>query len=95
MSVEHGPAQDQEAPVLNGNLRRTVHAVVFKGDRYFVADCLEIPVVTQGLTVDETLSNLREAIALHMEDEDLEEIGLVRNPTLSVTLELEPVDGSA
>ena len=94
MNVEHGSVQRRETPVLNGNLRRTIHAALFKGDRYFVADCLEIPVVTQGLTVDETLSNLREAVALHMEDEDLEEIGLIRNPTISVTLELESVDGS-
>ena len=94
MNVEHGSVQRRETPVLNGNLRRTIHATLFKGDRYFVADCLEIPVVTQGLTVDETLSNLREAVALHMEDEDLEEIGLIRNPTISVTLELESVDGS-
>ncbi len=88
---------NQKPPMTNGNLRRIIHAVVFEGDRFFVADCLEIPVVTQGLTIDETLSNLREAVALHMEDEDLEEVGLVRNPTISVsvTLELEPVDGSA
>ena len=92
VNVEQGSVQHQAAPVANGNLRRTVHAVLFKGDRYFVADCLEVPVVTQGLTVDDTLSNLREAVALHLEDEDLEEIGLVRNPTISVTLEL---DGSA
>ena len=94
MNVERSTAQRQETPALNGSLRRTVHAALFKGDRYFVADCLEIPVVTQGLTVDETLSNLQEAVALHMEDEDLEEIGLIRNPTISVTLELESVDGS-
>ena len=75
MNVERSTAQRQETPALNGSLRRTVHAALFKGDRYFVADCLEIPVVTQGLTVDETLSNLQEAVALHMEDEDLEEIG--------------------
>ena len=72
-------------------LRSSVHTVIHRGDRYFVADCLEIPVVTQGLTVDETLSNLREAVALHMEDEDLEDIGLIRNPTISVTLELESI----
>ena len=92
MNDKHSSVQHQATPVVNGNLRRTVHAVLFKGDRYFVADCLEIPVVTQGPTVDETLSNLREAVALHMEDEDPDEIGLVRNPTISVTLEL---DGSA
>ena len=59
------------------NLRNMVHAIISQGDRYFVAECMEIPVVTQGLTVDETLSNLKEAIALHLEDEDLDELGLV------------------
>lgn len=66
------------------NLRNTVHAVISQGDRYFVAECMEIPVVTQGLTVDETLANLQEAMALHLEDEDLAELGLVPSPTLSV-----------
>ena len=42
------------------NLRNTVHAIISQGDRYFVAECMEIPVVTQGLTVDETLANLKE-----------------------------------
>ena len=79
------------ASARNGDLRRTIHAVLFRGDRYFVADCLEVPITTQGLTVDEALSNLREAVALHVEDEDLEEVGLVRNPTISVTLELASV----
>ena len=79
------------ASARNGDLRRTIHAVLFRGDRYFVADCLEVPIITQGLTVDEALSNLREAVALHVEDEDLEEVGLVRNPTISVTLELASV----
>ena len=74
------------------NLRNTVHAVISQGDRYFVAECMEIPVVTQGLTVDETLANLREAMALHLEDEDLAELGLVPSPILSVTLELGPVN---
>ena len=89
------PAFKREVPVATPRLRNSVHAVIFRGDQHFVADCLEIPVVTQGLTVDETLSNLREAVALHMEDEDLDEVGLVRNPTISVTLELETVDGAA
>ena len=74
------------------NLRSTVHAIISEGDRYFVAECMEIPVVTQGLTVDETLANLQEAMALHLEGEDLTELGLVPSPALSVTLELGPVN---
>ena len=71
-------------------LQRTVKAFVRRGDTHYVAECLELPVVTQGLTLDETLSNLREAISLHLEGEDLAELGLVPDPTILVTMELEP-----
>jgi hypothetical protein len=33
--------------------------------------------------------NLQEAVALHLEGEDLQSLGLVSEPTLVVTLELE------
>jgi len=73
-------------------LRHTIHAVVRPGDESgYVAECLEIAVVTQGETLDETVANLREAVSLHLEGEDLEEMGLAASPTLSVSIELEPV----
>jgi len=52
---------------------------------------LEISVVTQGKTLDETIVNLKEAVTLHLEGEDLSEYGLAPNPTLLVTIELEPI----
>ena len=58
------------------DLQHTVKAVVRRGDTHYVAECLEIAVVTQGKTLDETLANLREAVALHLEGEDLAEMGL-------------------
>jgi predicted RNase H-like HicB family nuclease len=73
-------------------LQHTINAVVRPGEQSgFVAECVEIPVVTQGGTLDETIANLREAAGLHLEDEDLAEAGLAPNPTLVVTMELEPV----
>jgi predicted RNase H-like HicB family nuclease len=51
---------------------------------YYVAECLEIAVVTQGKTLDETLANLQEAVALHLEGEDLATFGLAPNPTILV-----------
>ena len=71
-------------------LQRTIKAVVRKGEQCYVAECLEIAVVTQGRTYDETLANLREAVALHLEGEDLAELGLAPNPTILVTTEMEP-----
>ncbi len=72
-------------------LQRTIKAIVRKGERFYVAECVEIPVVSQGKTLDELMANLREAVALHLEGEDLTALGLVPNPTILVTMELEPV----
>ena len=72
-------------------LQHTIKAIIRQGDTHYVAECVEVPVVTQGLTLDETIANLREAVELHLEGEDLAELGLAPQPTLIVTLELEPV----
>ena len=71
-------------------MRHSIKAFVHRGENYYVAECLEIAVVTQGRTLDETMDNLREAAALHLENEDLADFDLAPNPSLLVTLELEP-----
>jgi predicted RNase H-like HicB family nuclease len=71
-------------------LQHTIKAYVRRGEKYYVAECLGISVVTQGKTLDETISNLEEAVALHLEGETLSEMGLADNPTLLITLELQP-----
>ncbi len=70
-------------------LSRTIKAYIHRGESHYVAECLEISVVTQGKTLDETIANLEEAVALHLEGEDLADFGLAPNPTLLVTLELD------
>ncbi len=72
-------------------LQKTIKAFIRKGEEYYVAECHEISVVTQGKTLDETISNLQEAVALHLEGEKLEEFGLSPHPTLLLTMELEPL----
>ena len=71
------------------SLSRNIHAVIFSSGEYYVANRLEVAVVTQGRTLDEMLDNLREAISLHLEDEDLADLGLDSNPMLSVMMEME------
>ena len=70
-------------------LSRTIKAYIHRGESHYVAECLEISVVTQGKTLDETIANLEEAVTLHLEGEDLADFGLAPNPTLLVTLELD------
>jgi predicted RNase H-like HicB family nuclease len=57
-------------------MNRTIQASISKGANYYVAECLDLPVVTQGKTLHELVTNLHEAIALHLEGEDPSELGL-------------------
>jgi predicted RNase H-like HicB family nuclease len=82
-----GQDDPEEATVL----QRTIKAVIRPGDQSgYVAECVEIPVVTQGATLDEVTQNLREAVELHLAGEDLAALGLAPDPTILVTLELIP-----
>ena len=64
---------------------------IFRGERQYVAECLDLPVVTEAPTLDELTSNIREAIALHLEGENLAEMGLSKDATILATMELEAV----
>jgi predicted RNase H-like HicB family nuclease len=77
-------------------LQHTIKAVIRAGEQSgFVAECLEIPVVTQGATLDEVAANLREAVALHLEGEDLAALGFAPQPSIVVTFELESSPATA
>ena len=66
------------------DMKHNINAYVYKGEEYYVAECADIGVVTQGKTLDETIANLREAISLHLEGENPAEYDLVENPTILV-----------
>ncbi len=48
-------------------MKRTFSASVWREGDWYVAQCLEVDVASQGESEEETLQNLREAIALHFE----------------------------
>lgn len=74
------------------SLQHTIKAVIRPGQQSgYVAECVEVPVVTQGETLDQVAANLREAVALHLTDEDPAQWGLSTQPTLVVTFELAAV----
>ena len=72
-------------------LKQNIRAVIHLGEQHgYVAECLEISVVTQGDTLDQVVQNLQEAVSLHLEAEDAVEFGLVAKPSLLITFELQP-----
>ena len=48
-------------------MKRTLTASLVKEGDWYVAQCLEVDVASQGKTPDEALANLREALELHFE----------------------------
>jgi len=48
-------------------MKQTFTASVWQEGDWFVAQCLEVDVASQGETEEEALTNLREALELHFE----------------------------
>ena len=72
--------------------RDAVHAVVTESGGWYVAECLEVAVVTQAKSFDALLANLREAVALYMDGEDPARLGLAPAPRLFISFETAPVN---
>lgn len=47
-------------------------AAITRDGEWFVAQCLEVDVASQGRSVEDARANLAEALALHFEDQDVE-----------------------
>jgi predicted RNase H-like HicB family nuclease len=65
------PPEPQAAYTPPMDTARTLTAAVAKDGEWYVARCLEIEVASQGETVDEALANLREALELYFEDDEV------------------------
>ena len=72
-------------------MKRTIQVRAFRGERQYLAECLDLPVVTQAPTLDELAENIREAVGLQLEGEDLSELGIANDPTIVVMFELQAV----
>ena len=53
---------------------RELTAIIWKDGELFVAKCVEIGIASQGITKQEALSNLKEAVSLYLEDVPVEAI---------------------
>ena len=70
-------------------MKKIIQVHVYKGEKYFIAECIDLPVVTQGKTLDELAENLKEAIALQLENENPADFNLVERPSILASFEVE------
>lgn len=47
---------------------KEISFVVWKEDKYYVSQCLNVEVSSFGDTIDEAVANLKEAVELYFED---------------------------
>lgn len=78
------PARAAASGTYNEHSMRFTAAVTREG-RWYVAQCLEIEVASQGETFEVALANLREAIELRLEDEPAP---LPQDPPIIATVEV-------
>ncbi len=72
-------------------MKKIVQVRIYKGEKYYVAESLDLPVVSQGKTLDEAAKNIREAISLHLKGENLEDWDILPDYTILANFEIGPV----
>ncbi len=61
---------------------------ISKVEDYYVAEGVDVGIVSQGKTLDELAENIKEAVELHFEDEDAEALGFTKSPAVLLNFEL-------
>ena len=69
-------------------MKKIIQFSISKGDKYYTAEGVGVPVFTQGLTLDELVTNIKDAVELHFQDEDFSEYGFAPNPSLLINFEM-------
>jgi predicted RNase H-like HicB family nuclease len=69
-------------------MKKIIQFHIYKGDKYYVAQGIDLPVVTQGRTLDELTNNIKEAVELQLEGENLVDFDLEPEPSVLVNIEL-------
>ena len=76
-------------------MKKIIQVKIYKGEKYYVAECVDLPIVTQGKTLDEAAENIRQAIDLHLEGEDLKDWDVLPDFSILASLELESAHAQA
>ena len=74
--------------VIMRTMKNIIQYRITKGDTYYVAEGLDLPVVTQGRTLDELAKNIQEATELCLDGEDPADFGLAPASPMLINFEL-------
>jgi len=69
-------------------MRTIIQFTISKGEKQYVASCVDVPIVTQGKTLDDLSKNIKEAVELHFEGESFKRYDLKKRPSVLLNFEL-------
>jgi predicted RNase H-like HicB family nuclease len=70
-------------------MRSIIQFNIQKGDKYYVAQGIDMPIVTQAKTLDELSKNIKEAVELHLEGENFVNLEISKCPSILASFELQ------
>ncbi|MBE0656850.1 MAG: type II toxin-antitoxin system HicB family antitoxin [Bryobacteraceae bacterium] len=68
--------------------QRAVQIRITQYHSYWIAEGIDLALVTQAPSLDALVVNIREAVELHLDGEDLESFGLPPRQRIHATIEL-------
>ena len=69
-------------------MKTIVQFTIQKGKKYYTAQGVDLPVITQAKTLDGLTKNILEALELHLRNEDVKALGFNPKPSVLVNFEL-------
>ena len=73
-------------------MKNIINVHVHKGDKFYIAESIDLPFVTQAESLDELMSNIKEAVELTLEGENPKDFNLSTNPQILINLELQKLE---
>jgi len=69
-------------------MKNIIHFSVSQEDGMYTAEGVNVPVVTDGKTFEELKDNIREAVELYFEGEDIATLGFGPSPSVLTNFEI-------
>ena len=69
-------------------MKSIIQFQISKEGNYYTANGVDLPVITQAKTLDKLTRNIKEAISLHLEGENLTKYNLTPEPSVLINFEL-------
>jgi len=68
-------------------MRNVIQFIISSGqDGYYIAEAVNLPIVTQGKTLDDCISNVKEAVLLFIDE--TKEVVINKNPSIFFNMEI-------